>query len=88
MHLAFDNLAAQVPTWRANPLTPACDQWCEFPVSDRPNAVRQFFQAAKEDATLIKVLMPACCGLLSSVSGMRTQQRNAARCSTHFRMAA
>ena len=50
---------AQVPTWRADPLTPACDQWCEFPVSDRPNAVKQFFNAAREEPTLIKVLPAA-----------------------------
>ena len=45
----------QVPTFRANPLTPACDGWCEFPVSDRPNAVAQFFQAAEKDPSMIKV---------------------------------
>ncbi len=45
----------QVPSFRADPLTPACDTWCEFPVSDRPNAVRQFFDAAVKDASLIQV---------------------------------
>lgn len=45
----------QVPSFRADPLTPACDTWCEFPVSDRPNAVRQFFDAAAKDASLIQV---------------------------------
>ena len=45
----------QVPTFRAQPLTPACDAWCEFPVSDRPNAVRQFFDAAAQQPSLIKV---------------------------------
>ena len=48
----------QVPTFRADPLTPACDTWCEFPVSDRPNAVRQFMDAAVKDPSLIKVLPP------------------------------
>ena len=45
----------QVPTFRADPLTPSCDTWCEFPVSDRPNAVMQFLKAAKADPTMIKV---------------------------------
>ena len=45
----------QVPSFRADPLTPTCDTWCEFPVSDRPNAVRQFFDAAAKDASLIQV---------------------------------
>ncbi|EIE24619.1 hypothetical protein COCSUDRAFT_14028 [Coccomyxa subellipsoidea C-169] len=43
-----------VPTFRADPLTPSCDTWCEFPVSDRPNAVMQFLKAAKADPTMIK----------------------------------
>ena len=32
-----------------------CDGWCEYPVADRPNAVRQFLLAAKADPSLIKV---------------------------------
>lgn len=32
-----------------------CDAWCEYPVADRPNAVRQFLDAAKKDPSLIKV---------------------------------
>lgn len=44
-----------MPTFRADPLTPSCDTWCEFPVSDRPNAVMQFLKAAKEDPSMIKV---------------------------------
>ena len=51
----------QVPTFRADPLTPACDAWCEFPVSDRPNAVRQFMDAAVRDPSMIKV-PPRCAG--------------------------
>ena len=35
-------------------MTPKCDGWCEFPVSDRPNAVAQFFKAAEADPTMIK----------------------------------
>ncbi len=49
-------LFPQIPTFRANPLTPQCDSWCEFPVSDRPNAVAQFFKAAEADPSMIKVL--------------------------------
>lgn len=53
---AWDKLGRflQVPTFRADPLTPKCDGWCEFPVSDRPNAVAQFFKAAEADPTMIK----------------------------------
>lgn len=44
-----------MPTWRAQPLHPECDTWCEFPVADRPNAVQQWVDAAKKDPSLIKV---------------------------------
>ena len=63
-----------MPTWRANPLTPACDQWCEFPVSDRPNAVRQFFQAAREDPTLIKVPTVAIVHKIRNAAGSAVRQ--------------
>ncbi|KAK9816540.1 hypothetical protein WJX72_001729 [[Myrmecia] bisecta] len=49
-----DVLMDEVPTFRAEPLTPACDNWCEFPVSDRPNAVAQWLRAAEQDPSLIK----------------------------------
>lgn len=49
-----DVLMDEVPTWRANPLHPECDTWCEFPVADRPNAVQQWINAAKKDPTMIK----------------------------------
>lgn len=48
----------QVPTFRADPLTPSCDGWCEFPVSDRPNAVRQFFDAAVKNTSMLQVCNP------------------------------
>ncbi len=48
----------QVPTWRANPLTPECDTWCEFPVADRPNAVQQWVNAAKADPSMLQVGAP------------------------------
>lgn len=43
-----DILVGEVPTVRVDPLTPKCDEWCEFPVSDRPNAVVKWLQT--EDA--------------------------------------
>lgn len=49
-----DVLMQEVPTYRADPLTPSCDTWCEFPVSDRPNAVAQWLRAAKQDSTMIQ----------------------------------
>ena len=57
-------VAIQIPTFRADPLTPQCDTWCEFPVSDRPNAVAQFFKAADADPSMIKVLHSLLSGLL------------------------
>ena len=45
-----DALMDEVPTFHAVPLQPECDRWCEYPVSDRPNAVRQFFDAAATTA--------------------------------------
>eukprot|EP01026_Neomeris_dumetosa_P046773 TRINITY_DN39953_c0_g1_i2.p2 TRINITY_DN39953_c0_g1~~TRINITY_DN39953_c0_g1_i2.p2 ORF type:complete len:413 (+),score=57.01 TRINITY_DN39953_c0_g1_i2:43-1281(+) len=55
LHRTQDDVAVdEIPSWRADPLTPKCDHWCEFPVSDRPNAVVQFIQAAKKDPSLIK----------------------------------
>lgn len=49
-----DELMDEIPTFRADPIQPKCDQWCEFPVSDRPNAVNQFFAAARKDPSMIK----------------------------------
>lgn len=49
-----DILMAEIPTFHATPLQPKCDGWCEYPVSDRPNAVRQFFDAAAKDPSMIK----------------------------------
>jgi len=44
----------QFPTFRAYPLEPACDTWCEFPVKDRPNAVVQWLMAAEQNPDIIK----------------------------------
>lgn len=49
-----DALSTKLPTFRANPLHPECDGWCDYPVADRPNAVRQFLLAARSDATVIR----------------------------------
>lgn len=48
-----DELMGEVPTFRAVPLTPACDAWCEYPVSDRADAVRQFLEATERTASLL-----------------------------------
>ena len=47
-------MVQEIPSFHAMPLTPKCDGWCEFPVADRPNAVRQFFSAAAKDPSMIK----------------------------------
>ena len=49
-----DELMDEVPTFRANPLQSDCDRWCEYPVSDRANAVAQFFAAADGEPDLIQ----------------------------------
>lgn len=49
-----DELVREVPTFRAQPLQPKCDQWCEYPVSDRPNAVGQFLKWALEKEGRLK----------------------------------
>ena len=44
-----DVLAGEIPTFRAEPLQPECDDWCPYPVSDRANAVSQYWaHAARE----------------------------------------
>ena len=35
-----DELMDEIPTFRADPGTPECEKWCDFPVNDRPAAVR------------------------------------------------
>ena len=44
----------EIPSHHVQPLHPNCDTWCEFPVADRPNAVKQFLAAAANDTSLIK----------------------------------
>ena len=36
------------------PARAECDGWCDYPVADRPNAVRQFLEAAQRDPSMIK----------------------------------
>eukprot|EP00877_Chromochloris_zofingiensis_P015145 jgi/Chrzof1/9885/Cz04g19190.t1 len=49
-----DEVMGEIPTFRVNPLQPKCDTWCEFPVADRPNAIVQWINATKYDASLIQ----------------------------------
>ncbi|GLC55430.1 hypothetical protein PLESTB_000986400 [Pleodorina starrii] len=49
-----DELMDEIPTFRANPLHPKCDEWCDFPVADRPNAVKQWIDAAAKEPSMIK----------------------------------
>eukprot|EP00873_Tetraselmis_striata_P027120 jgi/Tetstr1/447384/TSEL_034820.t2 len=48
-----DVLMDEVPTFRADPLTPKCDEWCEFPVADRPDAVEQWMKAVDSDPSMV-----------------------------------
>ena len=51
-----DELSPFVPTYRVDPLRPACDTAsCAYPAGDRPNAVRKFLDAVKREPSLIKV---------------------------------
>ena len=47
-----DPLADEIPTFRADPLQPECDDWCEYPVSDRANAVKQFWKYGEKAGIL------------------------------------
>jgi hypothetical protein len=49
-----DRLMKEMPTFHAKPLQPECDVWCDFPPASRPDAVRQFFDAAKKKPSMIK----------------------------------
>jgi hydroxyproline O-arabinosyltransferase len=54
LHRSVDDaLVGDIPTFRATPLNPACDAWCEAPAADRPDAVRQFFDAARVEHDLL-----------------------------------
>ncbi|KAL4517798.1 hypothetical protein Ndes2526B_g02196 [Nannochloris sp. 'desiccata'] len=58
-----DALMKEIPTFHAKPLQPECDVWCDFPPASRPDAVRQFFDAAKKRPSMIKapwVFMTEC----------------------------
>lgn len=49
-----DGLEDEIPTFRADPLHPECDGYCDFPVADRPNAVMQWIQAVEKDPSMLK----------------------------------
>lgn len=49
-----DVLASEIDTFRADPLQPECDDWCEYPVSDRANAMMQFLKASHSNRNMIK----------------------------------
>ena len=58
-----DRLMEEVPTFHTTPLQPKCDNWCDFPPASRPDAVNQFFQAAKANSSLLQapwVFMTEC----------------------------
>ena len=46
-HLICVHLCLQIPTFRATPLHPECDKYCDFPVADRANAVQQWIDAVQ-----------------------------------------
>lgn len=47
-----DEVVDEIPTFRADPLEPKCDVWCDFPVKDRANAVMQWINATEKDPSL------------------------------------
>eukprot|EP00197_Chlamydomonas_leiostraca_P008698 CAMPEP_0202860356 /NCGR_PEP_ID=MMETSP1391-20130828/2094_1 /ASSEMBLY_ACC=CAM_ASM_000867 /TAXON_ID=1034604 /ORGANISM="Chlamydomonas leiostraca, Strain SAG 11-49" /LENGTH=430 /DNA_ID=CAMNT_0049539511 /DNA_START=142 /DNA_END=1434 /DNA_ORIENTATION=+ len=49
-----DGLEDEIPTFRATPLHPECDTYCDFPVADRPNAVMQWIRAVEQEPRLLK----------------------------------
>lgn len=55
LHRSSDDILSDIiPTFRAEPLHPECDGWCEYPVADRANAVRVFLETAKKQPNLIQ----------------------------------
>ena len=41
-----DELMTEVPTWRVDPLRPACDTYCDFPVADRAAALAEWAKSS------------------------------------------
>eukprot|EP00850_Spirogloea_muscicola_P011540 SM000072S21174 [mRNA] locus=s72:97305:104460:+ [translate_table: standard] len=40
-----DALMEEIPTFRVEPLDATCDEWCEYPVASRPNAIQQWLDS-------------------------------------------
>ena len=76
-----DGLMKEMPTFHAIPLQPECDVWCDFPPNSRPDAVRQFFDAAKKKPSMIKapwIFLTECDYVwLKPVSAPRAEDPNA-----------
>mmetsp|Transcript_4490 Transcript_4490/g.7562 ORF Transcript_4490/g.7562 Transcript_4490/m.7562 type:complete len:426 (-) Transcript_4490:524-1801(-) len=49
-----DECMLEIPTFRAKPLHPECDGYCDFPVADRANAVQQWIDAVGANPALLK----------------------------------
>ena len=41
-----DELMKEIPTVRVDSLHASCDKWCEFPVHDRPDAIKKWLQSS------------------------------------------
>eukprot|EP00197_Chlamydomonas_leiostraca_P009048 CAMPEP_0202871570 /NCGR_PEP_ID=MMETSP1391-20130828/19061_1 /ASSEMBLY_ACC=CAM_ASM_000867 /TAXON_ID=1034604 /ORGANISM="Chlamydomonas leiostraca, Strain SAG 11-49" /LENGTH=409 /DNA_ID=CAMNT_0049552413 /DNA_START=223 /DNA_END=1452 /DNA_ORIENTATION=+ len=49
-----DLLMDEVPTFHAKPQKPQCDGWCDYPVANRPDAIKQWFDAAAANESMIQ----------------------------------
>ncbi|KAF5828994.1 hypothetical protein DUNSADRAFT_16723 [Dunaliella salina] len=47
-----DYLMDEVPTFHVKPVKPQCDGWCDYPVANRPHAIKAWFDAAAKDPSM------------------------------------
>lgn len=45
--------STQIPTHRVAPRNSQCDIWCEYPVADRPAAIKGFLETAVKNTSMI-----------------------------------
>ncbi|KAL6750916.1 hypothetical protein V8C86DRAFT_2795790 [Haematococcus lacustris] len=49
-----DVLMDEIPTFHTQPLKPQCDGWCDYPVANRPPAIKAFFDAVRRNESMIQ----------------------------------
>ncbi|GFH32599.1 uncharacterized protein HaLaN_31844, partial [Haematococcus lacustris] len=49
-----DVLMDEIPTFLTYPIRPECDGWCDYPVANRPPAIKAFFDAVRQNESMIQ----------------------------------